>query len=65
MVDISAFKALGIVLAGISIALAGIMMAGSIIFGERIGEEAKGRIMTAIAGLVVLSVGSAMITAFS
>jgi len=57
------FKSLALILAAISIALVGVMMAGAMLWPEQ-AERYKGQIPTVIIGLVLVGVGSTIVAAF-
>lgn len=54
-----------IVLVAASLAVAGLMMGGTSLFGDEVGEKAKKRVMLAVQGLVLFSVATALVAAFA
>jgi len=56
------FKTVALVLAGLSFSLAGVMMAGALLWPD-VAERYKQQIPTVIIGLVLVSVGSGIVSA--
>ncbi len=57
------FKAIGLVLAGISFGLIGVFMAGGMLWPEQ-AEKAKKQVTLVIQGLIILGIGSILLAAF-
>jgi hypothetical protein len=58
------FKTIALVLAGLSIGMAGVMMAGAMLWPEQ-AERYKGQIPTVLIGLVLVGISSSLVAAFS
>lgn len=62
--DIDSLRPVFVILAGASIAVAGLLMGGSALFGDEIGEKAKKRVLMTVQGFVLFAVATALMSAF-